>query len=132
MSTTYYERCVYPSGAVRYMPVAERDTWDSLPIGTTWVIDVRESGRSMHRVPANLAEVVAALEPLRERLVEVVRRALDEKPSPSDTPEEQLAIRAALKAYRAAGGDRSTMVWQGTCATDVVRELFEATAREVK
>lgn len=126
-----YERHESPGGRVRYEPVSQWVAWDSLPEGT-WIIDVKPGRRSAHRVPADLAPVVAAMEPVRDRLEAVVRDALQEQPMPADTVAERHACRAALRAYKEAGGERYGPQWSGSCAHDIVEALFRAVAEVAK
>lgn len=128
---TLYARYESPSGRVRYEPCAKWVDYASVPFGT-YVLTIKPSSRSLVSAPADLAPVVAALEPIRERLTQVAQSKLQEQPMPHDTPEERLACRAALEAYRSAGGLRYAPQWQSASATDIVDALFRAIAEATK
>lgn len=128
---TLYERHESPSGRVRYEPCAKWVEYASIPFGT-YVLTIKPSSRSLVSAPADLAPVVAALEPIRERLTEVAQAKLQEQPLSHDTPEERRACAAALEAYRRTGGLRYGPQWQSASATDIVDALFRAVAEATK
>lgn len=128
---TLYERHESPSGRVRYEPCAKWVEYASLPFGT-YVLTIKPSSRSLVSAPADLAEVVAALESIRERLTEVAQSKLQEQPVAHDPPAERRACAAALRAYRRAGGLRYGPQWQSASATDIVDALFRAVAEAAK
>lgn len=128
---TLYERHESPSGRVRYEPCAKWVEYASLPFGV-YVLTIKPSSRSLVSAPADLAPVVAAMEPIRERLTQVAQSMLQEQPVPLDTPTEQRACGAALEAYRRSGGLRYGPQWQSASATDIIDALFRAVAEATK
>ena len=118
--TTLYEK-----RGRRYHPVAERDTFDSWTNGAHLVVCKPGSRVVRFSIDPDHAALMAAVEPLRDKISDIVIAALAMKPSTRPITPKQRAAWAAFE--RAMGDDRFCLEYNGArgVADEVARVILE-------
>ena len=118
--TTLYEK-----RGRRYHPVAERDTFDSWTNGAHLVVCKPGSRVVRFSIDPDQAALMAAVEPLRDKISDIVIAALAMKPSTRPITPKQRAAWAAFE--RAMGDDRFCLEYNGArgVADEVARVILE-------
>ena len=108
------------------MPVAERDTFDAWPLGSHLVMCRPGSRVVRFSIDPDHAALMAAVEPLRDKISGIVMAALAMNPSTRPiTPKQQAAW---TEFARVMGNDRFCLEYNSArgVADDVARVILEA------
>lgn len=119
-------KTLYEKRGRRYVPVAERDTYDAWPQGSHLVVCKPGSRVVRFNIDPDQAALMAAVEPLRDRIADIVMAALAMKPSTRPITPKQRAAWAELE--RAMGKDRFCLEYNGArgVADEVARVILES------
>lgn len=125
MKKVFYEKV-----GRRYKPVSYYDSnlMDAMPKGAHLVVCFPEGGTStLYNVEPDFAGVLAALRLCEDRVVDVVMKATEARPSRALSPR----LQKAFEAYKAIAGDEMMVLTTGS-ARDVVDALRDELIRQMK
>jgi hypothetical protein len=126
-STTLYRK-VQQGAKVRYEPVAEHVTMDSLPYGTHLVTVAKGSVSRRFCVEPSAAMLLAELTPLREELITLFREATEARPRTSPLTEPQ---HKAWRRFIEEAGDGARMLTYGS-AVEMADRVLAGLAQKIK
>lgn len=117
---------LYKKVGRRYCPVAEHEEWDSYPEGAHLVICQPGSTLRRFNVEPDHAGFLAAAEPLRKKIIDLVQEKLHARPSRPPATQKQIK---AWNAFKAAMGNDAYCV-EYASLSEISEAVVDLVAKE--